>query len=525
MRKIYTFLMSAIAALAGALATALPASAESAPLATADIPDGYYYIKTKCTTYAETPYVSVNGNNTALKLNASASDASLWKIERITSVKDASHVVYSIQSCHNGLYFGYGPSVVLQSAIHNSGNGDYYITYTEGSGYTLNTEFNAAYVQPTSTTSFNRQGTDATKYYDLVPEVQHSYSFVTDEPVFLRLGRSVQWSNGGFLYSDGTSTASTVTMDGSAPNLSTAGSVWTFTGDATNGYTVTNVASGKVLGLQLSTVSTAQGDVGKTAVIALYDADTSDEDICTLWDATTSANLADGFYLAAHGYSSYVINDNGGLHLWTGGKGAGSTFRVYKDIEVPVATVGNNAYSTAYYPFALSFSEGTTAYTATSDADNGKAYVTAITDGVIPATTGVILEAAAGTSQVALQLTGEAGTATSGLTGTLEAITSMDEASTENYLVLGTKDGVLGFYLPRIGGTIAANKAYFDITGNGAAVNGLRLTDGGTTGIHSATQHVAKDKAAAIYDLSGRKVSATAKGGLYITDGKKVLVK
>lgn len=517
MKKYYTRLLLVLATFFGMTANAVVATAENAPLASADIPDGYYYIKTKCATYSATPYVSVAGDATSLSLLASPSDGSVWKIEKTTSVKDASHVVYAIQSCHNTKYWGYGPSVVLQTAVHNNGNGDYYLTYTEGKGYAINTEFNSGCVQPTGTSSFNRQGSDDTKYYDLVPVTSHSYTFAADEPVFLRLARNAQYSVGGFISADET----TLTMEGSAPNLSTANAVWKFVGDDTNGYKVTNVGTGKVLGLVLSTATT---NSGKGATLGMYDADETSDDVCILWDKSTSSNMVDGFYLGAHGYSSYRINDNGGFHLWTGGAGAGSTFRIYKAVDISVATVGENAYSTAYYPFALALQEGTSAYTAQMSADGNKANLTAVSDGVVPANAGVILEAASGTPQVTLTLTSEAGTATSGLTGTLTALSEMEETATQNYLVLGTKSGVLGFYLPKVGGTIAANKAYFDITGNGDAVKGLTLNfNDATTGIETLTPATSAAGSAACYDITGRKVLRTTKGGMYIQNGKKFI--
>ena len=46
------------------------------------------------------------------------------------------------------------------------------------------------------------------------------------------------------------------------------------------------------------------------------------------------------------------------------------------------------------------------------------------------------------------------------------------------------------------------------------------VTAGGTTGIRQLDINAASDK---IFDLSGRRVVAPVKGGLYIVNGKKVL--
>ena len=65
-----------------------------------------------------------------------------------------------------------------------------------------------------------------------------------------------------------------------------------------------------------------------------------------------------------------------------------------------------------------------------------------------------------------------------------------------------------------------ANKAY--LPSGGSSTNILSLTFGSLTGIETATQAQPGQKA--VFDLQGRRVEKAQKG-LYIVNGKKVLVK
>lgn len=94
-----------------------------------------------------------------------------------------------------------------------------------------------------------------------------------------------------------------------------------------------------------------------------------------------------------------------------------------------------------------------------------------------------------------------------------------------NYILTGqVLDGVLqvGFFWWN-NGRLAMNKAY--LKGNiTSGVNAMKLVWGGeTTDIEAVAP--ATNVNAPIYDLSGRRVKNTAKGGIYIQNGKKFIVK
>ena len=75
-----------------------------------------------------------------------------------------------------------------------------------------------------------------------------------------------------------------------------------------------------------------------------------------------------------------------------------------------------------------------------------------------------------------------------------------------------------GTGLVKVNGAVPAFKAYF--TATEAQVR--ELLDRGLTGVVSVATE-AED--APIYDLSGRRVQHTTKGGVYVTNGKKFIAK
>lgn len=253
-----------------------------------------------------------------------------------------------------------------------------------------------------------------------------------------------------------------------------------------------------------------------------------------------NANLSASSYitLTALGAGQYnVVFGNGTMHAnghrngagasgtiinWSGSVNSASAWYIVPatDIEVALASVGDAAYATAYLPFAVNEVSGATAYTGAYNAANSTLDMTETT--AIPANTGVVLKGTADATTAVLTI-GEAAEATSGLTGTLAPITLADDTRA-NYLVLGTNEGAIGFYKPSATvASIPANKAYLANTTQ--ATQAVALNFGGTptgiTGIEAADS----DSNAPLYDITGRRVNGTAKGGIYIQNGRKFIVK
>lgn len=189
--------------------------------------------------------------------------------------------------------------------------------------------------------------------------------------------------------------------------------------------------------------------------------------------------------------------------------------------QANLTTVGNSAYATLYSAFDVTIPQGVKAYTA--HLEDNKMQLEELTQGIIPAQTGVVLKAQQdGEILMEYNTTGTA-IETSELQGTLTEITKPNNV----VLTLGTNSvGTIGFY--RYTGTLAANKAYYQMEG-GSEVKafGIRFPeDNETDGIEGT---VASDDIEGMFSLSGIHTAQPHRGLNLIrtTSGKvkKVMVK
>ena len=187
------------------------------------------------------------------------------------------------------------------------------------------------------------------------------------------------------------------------------------------------------------------------------------------------------------------------------------------DVEIDMTAQGDKTYASAYLPFAVSNVAGATAYTGALNAEKNAIDMTATTS--VPANTGFVL---VGTEDKATLTIGEAAAIEgNALIGTNTGIAFAEATPKANYLVFGVNADKVGFYTPGNVTAIPANKAYI----NASAITGsaIALNFGNTvTGINAATINNGENNAP-IYDLSGRRVWAPVKGGLYIQNGKKLV--
>lgn len=188
------------------------------------------------------------------------------------------------------------------------------------------------------------------------------------------------------------------------------------------------------------------------------------------------------------------------------------------DVEIDMTAQGDKKYASAYLPFDVSNVAGATAYTGALNAEKNAIDMTATT--AVLANIGFVL---VGTAEKATLTIGKA-TAIAGenvLTGTNTGIAFADATPKTDYLVFGVNDGKVGFYTPGNVTAIPANKAY--INARELSSQAIALNFGNTvTGINAATINNGENNAP-IYDLSGRRVWAPVKGGLYIQNGKKLV--
>lgn len=148
---------------------------------------------------------------------------------------------------------------------------------------------------------------------------------------------------------------------------------------------------------------------------------------------------------------------------------------------------------------------------------------------VVPAKSALLLNGAANSYEVALKLEGTSENTENLLKGTSEnAITTSDDAKAKFYKLANDPQHGVGFYWADENGGAFTNKAhcaYLALAGENAAAKAFIL-DSGTTGIHGVAQDEASQNK--IYNLQGMKVNAsleTLSKGLYIVNGKKVIVK
>lgn len=227
------------------------------------------------------------------------------------------------------------------------------------------------------------------------------------------------------------------------------------------------------------------------------------------------SNVSDRSYLHCNGSAANT------LFAWDAGD-INSPSRWFvipaTDVEIDMTAQGDKKYASAYLPFDVSNVAGATAYTGALNAEKNAIDMTATTS--VPANTGFVLVGTADKATLTIG-TADAISGTNALTGS-NFNTALTDATRANYLVFGVNAGTVGFYTPSSSvPAIPANKAYI----NASAVSGsaIALNFGNTvTGINAATINNGENNAP-IYDLSGRRVWAPVKGGLYIQNGKKLV--
>ncbi len=214
---------------------------------------------------------------------------------------------------------------------------------------------------------------------------------------------------------------------------------------------------------------------------------------------------------------------SGQINYWTDNGNAGWWIFKATDIEVALHELGDASYASLYLPYSISAVSNAEAYVANNAAVNNTLVMQTTSDGGFAANQGVVLVSDTKASTATLTL-GE-NTNTSLLRGTSRPITLTDETRA-NYLVFGPKDeaNTIGFWTPAASLTsIAANRAFYLNEGGQQAV---RLVFNGS--VIEGIDHVVDvndNVNAPIYDLMGRRVNNTMKHGVYIQNGKKMIVK
>lgn len=185
------------------------------------------------------------------------------------------------------------------------------------------------------------------------------------------------------------------------------------------------------------------------------------------------------------------------------------------------------SFATLALPFDFKVASSTTndakLYSGAYNASAGTLDMTAV-EGVVPANVGVVIKSDSKAANIVL--TANAKATETALTSNQLVGTTKEIAFSEltDKLVFGvTAQNHVGFYTAGGSAALPANRAYLPTSvlggGNAVAMN----FGGDVTGINAV---VKADKAnAAIYDLTGRRVTRTVKGGLYIQNGSKFVAR
>lgn len=240
--------------------------------------------------------------------------------------------------------------------------------------------------------------------------------------------------------------------------------------------------------------------------------------------SVNTSGSVEGFVLRDGNNGRMNLEANGGIDKWEGEDRYYNqvtwTIDVATEFEVALNTVESKSYATAYLPFGVSAISGAKAYTAAEPA-NGQTVMTETAN--FAKETGVLLVSDEAAAKAVLTIGDVDGaTNTSALKGTLLA-KDITDAQTK-YLVFGknkANETEVGFFEPSTTVTsIPANRAFF----TDAEVSAIALNFGNVTAVNNVVAGNANVNAP-IFDLTGRRVVKAVKGGLYIQNGKKYIVK
>lgn len=323
------------------------------------------------------------------------------------------------------------------------------------------------------------------------------------------------------------------TLNGVADDL------WRMVGNPFKGFKIMN-KSGKCLVKAASGNGATYSDASTTESNNLWKVYGGDiiEDAGNINDANKTELMAKTFVLrhSTVGEGDNYLNPAGisivdGTSIGTWRKRSNGACFLFLEPEFTVNLNTNDnlvaSFATLALPFDFKVASSNTndakLYSGAYNASTGTLDMTAV-EGVVPANAGVVIKS--DSKATSIVLTANAKSTATVLTGNQLVGTTEEIAFSEltDKLVFGvTAQNHVGFYAAGGSAALPANRAYLPTSVLGGE-NAVAMNFGGNvTGINAV---VKADKAnAAIYDLTGRRVTRTVKGGLYIQNGSKFVAR
>lgn len=226
---------------------------------------------------------------------------------------------------------------------------------------------------------------------------------------------------------------------------------------------------------------------------------------------------AAGTFVKAEGMEAWPVGPQGEPST-VNGIPSGWTVNTESTCTLNGNSDGEGSYWATYYNNSISYTAdaNTTVYTAKISSDKTKVELTEVSDKIIPAGNAVILKSTAEDITMTYNATASGTLTDNDLKGSATAITTPENT----YMLTKGSKGV-GFY-HWTGTNVQASRGYLTISG-AAARSFLPIGEGETTAIIGIANDTEAD--APLYDLTGRKVAGQPRQGIYVKNGKKIIIK
>lgn len=238
-------------------------------------------------------------------------------------------------------------------------------------------------------------------------------------------------------------------------------------------------------------------------------------------------------------YSQNLFTSNGSKSFSADADRAVKQIEYYSPADLPASvskTITSVGWATYCSPYALDLTEDITnltdAYIVTGGTGDkeGVLLKTSVKGGTVPANTGLLLKGTAGTVTIPVVASSSTEVSSNKLVG-VTSNTLIDAKA--GYVLMNDASNGLNFYLNNNAFTVGANTAYLpaNFTG-GSARAAFYSFDDETTGIN-VNDNLQLTTDNSVYNLQGQRIDgsrfkvqgSSLKSGLYIINGKKVIVK